>query len=245
MRSGKTAEQHGSERAGQQERAEREVRPSRGQLHGDEGHAGDSGECVPEEQPGGQRTEAEPAQVQAEQPGQLHVAPAEARGVDEHLEQEESPGHGHAGQGGQEMTAASGQQQRREPEESQGHRVGGQDQRVRKPPASEVDHGQRYPDPGQVAERGERRARPEAQRHDREGQPGAEDQDPRGPPPGGLRAGGLRAGGLRAGGLAGRGPASRRAACLLAARPVNSPATTAAATVAPSAAFTSCPGSLA
>ena len=141
----------------------------------------------PRNRPADQRAGAEPAQVQAEEAGQLHVSPAEARRVDEHLEQEDRPGQGHAEHGGQEMAAASGQQQSGEPEQRQGHRVGRQGQRVGQPPAADVDHGQRYPDPGQVAERRERRDQPEAHRDDREGQPGAQDQGPPGPPAAGRR----------------------------------------------------------
>jgi len=60
-----SSDQHGGERAGQQERSEREMRLPGRAPGGDEAHPGDGGEQVPEEQPGSQRAGAEPAQVQA------------------------------------------------------------------------------------------------------------------------------------------------------------------------------------
>ena len=210
----------------------------------------------------------------AEQPGRASRRPAEARGVDERRSRKRAQATAMPARAEPEMTGASGQQQRREPAQAGAARTrAGGGQRVEKPTAPRVDHSQRYPDPGQVAERGgsgpgakpavsakassggPMRARQAGQRPEgcRTGRASAAVQDltrarrataPVGPAG---RSAGQRspgAGSSRARSRRARPP--RRAA----ARPVSSPATTAAATVAPSAAFTAalahgCPGSLA
>ena len=171
----------------------------------DQHQAHDCGQHEAAEQAGQRGAGAEPAQVQAEDAGQLHVAQADAGRADQPQDAVEQRARGQAGQRVEVVLAACGDGQRGAAEQGQRDGVRGQRQAVRQPVGQRVDPRQRHADQRQVAVRGQQRGPAEPQhaggqergRQERQ----AQRQPPRDRPPGERQRppGQRQAGGWRAG----------------------------------------------